>query len=413
MKLRKWLTWLLLAAMMLSLAACGEKEPTETRGTETGKTEETQQTTEPSSETEGEGSETPSDSESETTDLPTETEAPSETETPTETEPAEELAFWQEEHVVFPLYFGFSSGAGGWGTELILEEDGSFTGSYHDSEMGSTGEGYPNGTVYICNFSGKFAPCERLDMYTYGTRLLKLTQEKPEGEEWIEDGIRYITSYPYGLNDGEEFQIYLPNTPATMLTEEMYPWWPGRYGEGRETLGSYGLCNMANEQCFFTEIRDVEYPMSFFLSSGAGAWYTDLYLEVDGSFTGEYHDGELGSTGEGYPNGTVYVCEFSGSFGQGQRLDDYTYGLKLEELTLSRPVGEEWIEDGVRYVTAMPVGLEEGADYSIYLPNMPIELLTEDERMWWPYRFEEDHYALDAYGLYHIGEGYGFYCMTE
>ena len=41
----------------------------------------------------------------------------------------------------------FSSGAGGWGEEFVIERDGYFKGSFHDSDMGDTGEGYPNGTV--------------------------------------------------------------------------------------------------------------------------------------------------------------------------------------------------------------------------------------------------------------------------
>lgn len=53
--------------------------------------------------------------------------------------------------------YGFSSGAGAWGTYFYLEKDGTFTGRFHDSEMGETGDGYPNGTVYISEFSGKFS----------------------------------------------------------------------------------------------------------------------------------------------------------------------------------------------------------------------------------------------------------------
>ena len=50
--------------------------------------------------------------------------------------------------------FSFSSGVGAWGTDLEVYADGSFKEVYHDSDMGVTGEGYPNGTVYLCGFSG-------------------------------------------------------------------------------------------------------------------------------------------------------------------------------------------------------------------------------------------------------------------
>ena len=51
-----------------------------------------------------------------------------------------------------PVELVFSSGAGAWGTVLELAPDGAFTGSFHDTNMGETGEGYPNGTVYLCSF---------------------------------------------------------------------------------------------------------------------------------------------------------------------------------------------------------------------------------------------------------------------
>ena len=87
--------------------------------------------------------------ETETTEpVPTEP-APTEP-IPVETEPAETVP----EAVQLPLAdetveFLFTSGAGGWSTQLSLNRDGSFTGEFHDSEMGDRTEEYPNGSVYI------------------------------------------------------------------------------------------------------------------------------------------------------------------------------------------------------------------------------------------------------------------------
>ena len=53
--------------------------------------------------------------------------------------------------------FEFSSGVGAWSTELTVGENGTFTGSFHDSEMGETGENYPDGTLYGCSFHGQFS----------------------------------------------------------------------------------------------------------------------------------------------------------------------------------------------------------------------------------------------------------------
>jgi len=70
----------------------------------------------------------------------------------------------------------FSSGAGGWSTDLWTQADGSFTGEYHDSEMGETGEGYPDGTIYVCRFSGQMSVAAQVDEKTK-TSAIRLTLE--------------------------------------------------------------------------------------------------------------------------------------------------------------------------------------------------------------------------------------------
>ena len=57
-------------------------------------------------------------------------------------------------------------------------------------------------------------------------------------------------------------------------------------------------------------------PKEWSLLSGASAWSTELYLQSDGSFSGYYHDSDMGATGDAYPNGTLYESSFSGSFSE-------------------------------------------------------------------------------------------------
>jgi len=152
------------------------------------------------------------------------------------------------------MYFCFSSGAGGWGTEIDLNPDGSFSGHYHDSNMGETGEGYPGGTVYFCSFSGKFDNITQVNAYTYSLNLKNITIDNPVGEETIEDDILWIASEPYGLEDGKEFLLYTPETPLSELSEEFLSWWPGRYDSdhaSKKTLSYYGLYNVKMEYGFF------------------------------------------------------------------------------------------------------------------------------------------------------------------
>lgn len=179
------------------------------------------------------------------TSLPTETTAPEAVLLPLPEESAE---------------FAFLSGAGAWQTAMILHRDGTFTGQYHDSEMGDMGEGYPNGTVYICTFSGKFENIEKIDEFSYKMTLTEIITENEEGEEWIENEIRYVAAGPHGLNDPinaqecREFIFYLPDTPVDQLNEEFLSWWPYRYlpeEEAKTTLSCYGILNVTALTGFF------------------------------------------------------------------------------------------------------------------------------------------------------------------
>ena len=77
-------------------------------------------------------------------------------------------------------------------TVMELNDDGSFTGSFQDSDMGVRGEGYPKGTVYKSDFSGKFSQPEQLGQFVYSAQLEYLNLDGTPGDEYIEDGTRYI-----------------------------------------------------------------------------------------------------------------------------------------------------------------------------------------------------------------------------
>ena len=151
-----------------------------------------------------------------------------------------------------PLDLMFASGAGGWSTDLTLERDGSFTGVYHDSEMGSTGPEYPNGSYYISTFSGRFGRIRQVDDHTWAISLEELTVREGPDTEWIEDGIRYIASEAYGLEEGTEFLLYSPETPTEGLDEEFLTWWPSWNVEDTGTLSCWGLWNQEMGYGFFT-----------------------------------------------------------------------------------------------------------------------------------------------------------------
>lgn len=141
--------------------------------------------------------------------------------------------------------FYFSSGAGGWYTELRIKGDGSFEGHYQDADMGDGGDDYPNGTLYYCDFSGTFDQLEKVDDLTYKMHLATITfEDEPEKEEII-DGVRYIYSGAYGL-DGEEFHLYLPGSRIADLPQAYRDWVGYHNLEAiqEEELSFYGLYNV-------------------------------------------------------------------------------------------------------------------------------------------------------------------------
>lgn len=154
-----------------------------------------------------------------------------------------EIARWSYE---------FSSGAGGWATELTIDADGTFHGLYHDSEMGVTGEGYPNGTFYHCDFTGRFGPLERVDEYTLSTTIEHIEFKEEPGTEKIADDLLYIASEAYGMDGAERILFYLPGKDVSSLPEEFRHWCMYAIDEADTTLQFVGLYNETPQYGFYS-----------------------------------------------------------------------------------------------------------------------------------------------------------------
>jgi len=126
-----------------------------------------------------------------------------------------------------PEVFGFSSGAGAWGTEIFLQADGTFSGKYRDTDMGGVGE------------------------YIYSMHLEQIELERSPGEEYFENGVKYILSDPYGFDEAEEFLIYLPGCPLSEM-EEGFLGWSHLDIETIHALkdGYFGIYNVNGEKGF-------------------------------------------------------------------------------------------------------------------------------------------------------------------
>ena len=149
--------------------------------------------------------------------------------------------------------------------------------------------------------------------------------------------------------------------------------------------------------------------LEFYFASGAGGWRTFLNIEEDGSFFGEYSDSDMGSTGEGYPNGTYYYCKFNGKFTEAVKVNDYTYSMKIEEISCVNEPETSEIIDGILYYYATPYGMEGAEEVLIYLPGAPIAELPEEYLNWvCNDMVDPDAVELSFYGLYNVTEQNGF-----
>ena len=123
-----------------------------------------------------------------------------------------------------PFTFVFSSGAGAWRTMLTIQEDGSFSGQYSDSDAGSYSDAYPNGTQYLCNFTGRFSQPAVVNENTFSVKVEEMKFANQPGTEEIMNDVRILYSECNGLSKGDEILIAVPGTPLTDIPEEYQSW---------------------------------------------------------------------------------------------------------------------------------------------------------------------------------------------
>ncbi|MCD8026975.1 MAG: hypothetical protein LUF33_08680 [Clostridiales bacterium] len=182
-----------------------------------------------------------------------------------------------------PETFVFSSGVGGWATTIALNDDGTFSGEYHDSDLGSSGDGY-SGTVYICNFTGKFSEPKMVNEYIYSMNLEYLNIEEEVGTEYIKDNIRYINSDPSGFDSADEFLVYLPGCPLDETADE-FKLWSFINTDIRTTIPSdvYGIYNVQGKCGFMVEDDDSLWKKDY------QYYYNDCHSQLSPSYSGKSH----------------------------------------------------------------------------------------------------------------------------
>lgn len=173
-------------------------------------------------------------------------------------------------------------------------------------------------------------------------------------------------------------------------------------------LAAVGACGETADT-FFEQFEGQEWTFS----SGAGAWSTDLRIQPDGSFSGEFHDSEMGESTDAYPDGTVYCCSFTGKMRVTEKASDFAWNVMVESLETDGTPNEESIDNGVRYVTAAPYGLSAGDQMLLFEPGTPLDTLTEDMQFWaHVLELETMTQKLDNWFLYSEKNDSGFVCRS-
>lgn len=145
--------------------------------------------------------------------------------------------------------YSFGSGVGAWGTVMKVNKDGTFSGSYHDSDMGATGDGYPYGSRAESNFTGKFKSAKKNSdgTYTLQCDASAFKIDGTVGESHIEDQIKVTISEPYGMEPCNEFTLYTDGTDLSTFSDAMKTWSNGYLiGNDVDTLNGKALLNVTS-----------------------------------------------------------------------------------------------------------------------------------------------------------------------
>ncbi|MBJ7688858.1 hypothetical protein HAU32_07710 [Weissella confusa] len=129
--------------------------------------------------------------------------------------------------------FWFTSGAGGWRTVMTINEDGTFSGKFTDSDMGDSGTDYPKGSMKISEFTGRLDNVQKVSATAY-TMTVSQLDYNPANVTTIVDGVREITAEPYGIGLNDAITIYLPGQEVDR-NDATYRMWLGTGGPYGDT----------------------------------------------------------------------------------------------------------------------------------------------------------------------------------
>ena len=142
-----------------------------------------------------------------------------------------------------PMTFYYASGAGAWGSEITINPDWTFYGSFHDTDAGA--EGGPQRKQ--CDYTGRFVDIKHVDEYSWSLRIESITPDRPIGETWMEGDVRCTVASPYGITENTTYMIYVPGADNDILPST----YVGALFRPEGPLIQYSLYNPEGEAIFW------------------------------------------------------------------------------------------------------------------------------------------------------------------
>lgn len=143
--------------------------------------------------------------------------------------------------------YTFASGAGGWATVVTIDETGRFEGSYHDSEMGASGDGY-DATIYVSNFSGQLGSVTKISDMEYTAYVESIEYQDKVDDQEIRDNVLYIYTGAYGIDQGKTLHFYMQGSKTAQVDTRLMDWLAMPLAWGNDTPETLPFNTFYNEE---------------------------------------------------------------------------------------------------------------------------------------------------------------------
>ena len=160
--------------------------------------------------------------------------------------------------------YDFCSGAGAWSTDLTITADGTFSGSYHDTDFD---EGELDGVPYeavtvLIGFTGRISAPQHSSAQELVSTVTELTLDP--FEPFVDEGVLFTPApEAYGIAQGDTLRFFMQGAYVEALPEDLWNWLVSKEGgPDWETLPYVAMYNETGAAGYSGPVRGGETPAS-------------------------------------------------------------------------------------------------------------------------------------------------------